>query len=95
MRCPFRGHGVGKLHDGSLGGVVGALLLWVQDASPGDGGDEEDTAAAVARNHVSAASLGDDEGAGEIDIEQAAEHGWVVVLGFDVGARKCQPVAFT
>lgn len=57
----------------------------MQHARPGDGGDEDDGAASGA-DHVAAAGLGDEEGTGEVDVEEPAEHGRVVGFGFDVRA---------
>ena len=71
-----------------MGGVdllVSALLLRVQDAEAGDGGEEDDGAAGAGGDHVAGAGLGDEEGAGEVDVEESAEHGRVVGFGFDVG----------
>lgn len=99
---PLRRQRPCQLHDRRLGGVVGALLLRVQDARAGDGGDEDDGATAAlgfggmlevgvgvggGADHVAAAGLGDKEGAGEVDVEEAAELGGGVGFGFDVGAR--------
>lgn len=62
------------------------LLLWVENAVAGHGGDEDDGTAALVLDHVPAAGLGEEEGAGEVDVEQSAEHVGVVGFGFDVGA---------
>ena len=66
--------------------LVSALLLRVQDAEAGNGGEEDDGAFGLGGHHVAGAGLGDEEGAGEVDVEQGAEHGGVVGFGFDVGA---------
>lgn len=84
--------------DGKRGLLVGALLLRVEDAEAGDGGEEDDGAArrpvsvavavavAVAGEyHAAGAGLGDEEGAGEVGVEEGAEEGGVVGFGFDVG----------
>lgn len=86
MRCPLGGEGFGQLGHGRFGGVVGALLLRVQDAGAGDGGEEDDGAAGLRTDHVASAGLGDEEGAGEVDVEEVTEQGGVVGFGFDVGA---------
>lgn len=48
---PFRGEGSGQLGDGRFGGVVGALLLRVEDAGAGDGGEEDDGAGVSGGDH--------------------------------------------
>ena len=55
--CPFRSEGFGQLGDGGFGGVVGALLLRVQDAGAGDGGEEDDGAAGFGGHHVESAGF--------------------------------------
>lgn len=65
--------------------LVGALLLRVEDAEAGDGGEEDDGAAGAGGDHAAGAGLGDEEGAGEVDVEEGAEGGGVVGFGFDVG----------
>ena len=52
VRGPLRGEGFGQLGHGRFGGVVGALLLRVQDAGAGDGGEEDDGAAGFGGDHV-------------------------------------------
>lgn len=90
VRGPLRGEGSGQLGHGGLGGVVGALLLRVQDAGGGDGGEEDDGAAGAGGggggHHVAGAGLGDEEGAREVGVEEGAEEGRVVGFGFYVGA---------
>lgn len=83
---PFRGEGSGHLGDGRFGGVVGALLLRVQDAGGGDGREEDDGAAGTSGDHVTSASLRDKERARQVDVEEGAEFGGGVGFGFDVGA---------
>lgn len=85
MLRPFRRQGLAEMDDGGFGGIVGALFLRVQDAGAGDGADEDYGAAAAAGDHVAGAGLGDEEGAGEVCVDESAENLWVVVLGFDVG----------
>lgn len=58
----------------------------MQDAEAGDGGEEEDGAAGAGGDHVAGAGLGDEEGAGEVGVEEVAEEGCVVGLRFYVGA---------
>ena len=53
--------------------LVRALLLGVQDAEAGDGGEEEDGAAGAGGDHMAGAGLGDEEGAGEVGVEEVAE----------------------
>ena len=58
----------------------------MQDAEAGNGREEQDGAAGAGGDHVASACLGDEEGTGEVDIEELAEHGGVVGFGFDIGA---------
>ena len=58
----------------------------MQDTETGDGRHEYDGAAGFCRDHVPSASLRDEEGAGEVDVDEFAEHGGVVGFGFDVRA---------
>ena len=58
----------------------------MQDAEAGDGGEEEDGAAGAGGDHVAGAGLGDEEGAGEVGVEEVAEEGRVVGFRFYVGA---------
>lgn len=86
---PFRREGFGQLGHGRFGGVVGALLLRVQDAGAGDGREEDDGSAAAGAgggDHVAGAGSGDEEGAGEVDVEEGAEGSGGVGFGFYVGA---------
>lgn len=39
-------------------------------------------------DHVSAAGLGKEKGAGEVDVEEPAEHVGIVGFSFDIGARR-------
>ena len=66
--------------------LVRALLLRVQDAEAGDGGEEDDGAAVAGGDHVAGAGLGHDEGARQVGVEEVAELARVVGFGFDVGA---------
>ena len=45
------------MDDGGFGGIVGALLLWVQDAGAGDGANKDDGAAGAAGDHVAGAGF--------------------------------------
>ena len=83
---PFGGEGFAELDDGGFGGVVAALFLRVVDDGAGHAGDEDDGAAGALGDHLAAAGLGDEEGAGEVDREEVVPFGVVVFLGFDVGA---------
>ena len=88
MRCPFGREGFGQLDHGCFGGVVGTLLLWVQDAGGGDGGEEDDGAAGFGGDHVARAGLRYEERARQVDVEEAPEHGGVVGFGLYVGAER-------
>lgn len=83
---PLGGEGLGELHDAGFGGVVARLLLWVVDDRTGHGGDVDDGAASLQFDHLLAHGLGDEEGAGDVDVDEAAELLVVVGLGLDVGA---------
>lgn len=86
---PLGGQGLCHLDDGGLGGVVAGLLLRVVDDAARHGGDEDDGAAVLGVDHVAADGLGDQKGAGDVDVEKTAELLGVVVLGLDVGAGVC------
>ena len=62
----------------------------MQDAHAGNGREEEDGAAGAGGDHVAGAGLGDEEGPGEVDVEEGAEHGRVIGFRFDVGASVCE-----
>lgn len=59
----------------------------MQDAGAGDGGEEDDGAAVSCSDHVATAGLGNEERAGQINIQEGTKHGGVVGFGFDVGAE--------
>lgn len=80
-----KGGGFGGLGFRAKDVLVGALLLRVEDAEAGDGGEEDDGAAGAGRDHAAGAGLGDEEGAREVDVEEGAEGSGVVGFGFDVG----------
>lgn len=86
MLCPLGRHGIRQLDNGGFGGVVGTLLLGMQHPIAGDGRDEDDGPAALCFDHVATAGLRDEERTREVDVDEAAEHVWIVVFGFDVGA---------
>jgi hypothetical protein len=86
---PLGGEGLGELDDTSLGRVVTRLLLWVVDDGSGHRGDIDDRAASLRLDHLLTDSLGDEEGAGDVDVDETAELVVVVRLGLDIGARAC------
>ncbi len=86
MLGPFRGQRSTELDDGRFGRVVAALFLRVVDDGAGHGGDEDDGAGGAGGDHGAAAGLRDEEGARDVDVEEAAEFLRVVFFGFDVGA---------
>lgn len=88
MRCPLGREGLGQLGHSCFGGVVGTLLLRVQDAGAGDGGEEDDGAAGFGGDHVASAGLGYEERARQVYVEEVPEHGGVVIFGFYVGADR-------
>lgn len=53
----------------------------------GHGGNQDDGARLVGSDHGFTNSLGNEEGAGQVDIDESAEHDGVIGLGRDVGAR--------
>ena len=82
------------MSDAGFGGVVGALLLRVEDAGAGDGG-EVDQGCRLRRvggvergigDDVGGKGARDDEGGGEICVEEGAEEGERVGFGGEVGA---------
>lgn len=51
MRCPFCCQALAQMNNAGFGCVVGALLLWVQDADAGDGAEEDDGARSLVVDH--------------------------------------------
>lgn len=86
VASPLGSEGLGQLNDAGLGGIVAGLLLRVVDDGTGHGGDVDDGAALLGLDHLLADGLGDEEGAGDVDVNEAAELLVVVDLGLDVGA---------
>ncbi len=84
---PFRSERFPQLDDGRFRRVVTALLLGVVDDGARHRCDEDDRAAVAGRNHGAAACLGHEEGAGDVDVDEAAELFRVVILGLDVGTE--------
>ena len=87
MLSPFRRERFPQLDDGRFRRVVTALLLGVVDDGARHRCDEDDRAAVAGRNHGAAACLGHEEGAGDVDVDEAAELFRVVILGLDVGTE--------
>lgn len=56
----------------------------MQDSGTRYGGKQYNGAAGLLGDHVAGTGLGDEEGTGEIDIDEMAEHCVIVVFGFDV-----------
>lgn len=83
---PLSSEGLAKLDDTSLGGVVAGLLLGVVDNAARHGSDQDDGARLASLHHGAANRLGHEEGASQVDVDEATEHGGVVGLGLDVGA---------
>lgn len=86
MLRPLCSHRIRQLDDGGFGCVVGALLLWMQHPSAGDGRDEDDGTALLGFYHVPTAGLGYQERTREVDVDEATKHLGIIVLGFDIGA---------
>lgn len=84
---PLSGEGLGELDDAGLGGVVARLLLRVVDDGARHGGDVDDRAAGLGLDHLLADGLGDEEGTGDVDVDEATELVVVVDLGLDVGTN--------
>jgi len=84
---PLGGEGLGKLDNTGLRGVVAGLLLRVVHDSAGHGGDVDDRPASLSLDHLLADSLRNEEGSGDVDVDETTE--LVVVVGFslDIGAR--------
>lgn len=51
MRRPFRSEALTELDHARFGGIVGALLLWVEDSDAGYGGEEYDGAGGFVGDH--------------------------------------------
>ena len=88
VRRPLRRQALAKLDHSRLGSVVSALFLRVQDAYAGDGAEEDYRAGGFGGDHGAGAGLRDEEGAGEIDIDEGAEEGGRVALGGEIGAEE-------
>lgn len=84
MLSPFRRERFPQLDDCRFGCVVTALLLGIIDDGARHGCDEDDRAAVAGCNHGAAACLGHEEGAGDVDVDEAAKLFGVVILGLDV-----------
>ena len=83
---PLGSEGLGELDNAGLGSVVAGLLLRVVDDSSGHRGDVNDGSAGLGLDHSLANGLGDDEGTGDVDVDETTEHVVVIDLGLDVGA---------
>lgn len=88
VASPFSSKGLGELDDSSLGGVVTALLLRVVDDGTRHRSDVDHGATALELDHLLTDSLGDEEGTGDVDVEETAELLRGVGLGLDIGAGK-------
>lgn len=86
---PLSSEGLSELDDSGLGCIVAGLLLWVVDDGSGHRGNEDDGTWLASLNHGLANSLCDHERSVEVDVDQSAEHGVVVSLGWNVGAEQC------
>jgi hypothetical protein len=82
---PLSAKRLAELDDASLGRVVAGLLLGVVDNGARHGGDQDDGTRLASCHHGLADGLRHQEGSGEVDVDQAAEHGVVVGLSRDVG----------
>jgi hypothetical protein len=81
---PLGGEGLGELDNAGLGGVVTGLLLRVVDHGTGHRGDVDDRTAGLGLDHLLADSLGNKEGAGDVDVDETTELVVVIGLGLDV-----------
>jgi hypothetical protein len=88
MASPLRGEGLGELYHASLRRVVARLLLRVVDDSTRHGSNVDDRAAGLRLDHLLPNSLGDEEGSGDVDVNQTTELVVVVCLSLYVGASK-------
>lgn len=73
------------MHHTRLGGVVARLLLGVVDDGSRHGGYEDDGSRLLGSNHGLGDGLGHQEGTSQVDVDEATEHGVVVLLSLDVG----------
>lgn len=85
---PLGGEGLGELDDTGLGRVVTGLLLRVVDHGAGHGSDVDDRTTSLSLDHLLADGLRDEEGSGNVDVNETTELVVVVRLGLDVGTRK-------
>ena len=74
VASPLGRQGFGQVHDGRLGGVVARLFLRVVDDCAGHGRDEDHGAGVAHDDHSLRAGLRDEEGAGDVNVDLAAEH---------------------
>ena len=81
---PLSGERLAELDNTSLGGVVAGLLLGVVDDGARHGGDQDDGSRLASGHHGTANRLGHQEGTSQVDVDQSAEHGGVVLFGGDV-----------
>ena len=89
VASPLGSEGLGELNDSGLGGVVAGLLLRVVDNGARHRGDVDHGATSLELDHLLTNSLGDEESAGDVDVEKAAKLLRVVGLSLDVGAGAC------
>jgi len=82
---PLRRERFAEMDDAGLGGVVAGLLLGVVDDGARHGGDEDDGAGLLCLDQGPSDGLGHEERAGEVDVDETAEHAVVVFLSLDVG----------
>lgn len=81
---PLSTQRLAKLDNTSLGGVVAGLLLGVVDNGSRHGGNQDNGSRLAGSHHGLADGLRDQEGSGQIDVDQASEHDMVIGLSGDV-----------
>lgn len=83
---PFCGERFTQLDDGSFGGVVAGLLLWVVDDGAGHAGDEDDGTAGSLCDHLATTGLGNQKCTSDVDRDEVVPLAVVIFLRLDVRA---------
>jgi hypothetical protein len=81
---PLSAKRLAELDNTSLGCVVARLLLRVVDDGAGHGRDQDDGSRLACSHHSLTNGLRHQEGSGQVDVDQAAEHDMIVCLSRDV-----------
>jgi len=86
VASPLSGERTSKLNDSSLRGVVAGLLLGVVDDGSRHGSDEDHGHGVLDLDHLLGDGLGDQEGSGNVDVDETTEHLGGVGVGRNVRA---------